>query len=73
MFKEPDRSRSDPVDLGYADKRPSRDLMNYALMDIEMRRGADTGTGWLSVLAVVGLGVLCGAIVMTITLLSVAH
>jgi hypothetical protein len=47
------------VEFSYDRNPPPKDLLSYKDMDIEMGRWASTGTGWMSVIVVLGYTVLC--------------
>jgi len=66
------KREDDPVDFKYEVKTPQIDLLNYLNMGLQMNRQASTGTGWLSVLIVLGWA-LCGILGATIFVLVNGH
>ncbi len=60
MDRDPDLGRHTPVDFKYLGEPPSRNLLDYRYMTIEMNRWADTSeAGCVSYLIVLGVGALC--------------
>lgn len=66
-------TREDKVlqDVEYMKTPPQKDLLNYKNMDIEMSLWAKTGTGWMSVLVVIGLATMCIVLMSVVTAITV--
>jgi hypothetical protein len=62
MFRGPGAGEIERVDyVNEDDRRPSRDMLNYSNMLVESSHWAATGTGWMSVLVVIGIAFACVA------------
>ena len=70
MSRKHDADLERLVDFAYLDKSSHPDLLNYKEMDLVMNRWATTDTGWKSVIAVIGLVLLCTTSVSIIVLLQ---
>jgi hypothetical protein len=73
MGKKRDAELERQVDFAYHDKAYQPDLLSYKEMDIIMNRWASTGTGWMSVIVVFGLSLLCAAIVSIMVLVRMSQ
>jgi len=52
-------TQPDPIDFRYMNSPPSKDLLNYKNMDLEMSLWAKTQHGWLSVGVLLLLATVC--------------
>jgi hypothetical protein len=63
MRNELQAQQPEPIDFEYIGPPPSQDMLSYKNMMLAESRWAATGTGWMSVIAVFGLAVLCFTLV----------
>ena len=60
------KGKDDELELNYMNGVPPRDLLNYKNMDLEMSLWAKTGTGWMSLGAMVLFLLAC--IILTVVM-----
>jgi|GEM_PF-5818742 len=52
------------ADFGFEGRAPQLDLLDYRYMDIEMTKSASTDTGCMSLVAILGMGFVCVALML---------
>ena len=70
MSRQPQDREEDSVEFQYWERSPQKDLLDYRHMDLEMSRWANTGTGWMSVGALLVLALACFALAAIVGLIG---